>query len=63
MSIRQPACEMDVSLPIRKRSTTLWPTAAAGRFTVLVENAPEVVPVQAWRPASGLLKLLLIVPL
>ena len=42
-----------VSLPILKRSTTLWPAAAAGRLTVVVTN-PLELPVQAWRPASGL---------
>jgi hypothetical protein len=50
------------SLPIRNRSATVWPAAEAGRLTVVVTKPPEL-PVQACRPASGLLKLLEIVPL
>jgi hypothetical protein len=60
--MRQPWFVMLMSLPIRNRNTTLWPTAAAGRLTVVVTN-PLELPVQAWRPASGLLKLTEIVPL
>jgi hypothetical protein len=62
LSMRQPSLEMLLSLPIRKRSTTLWLAAAAGRFTVVVTN-PLELPVQAWRPASGFWKSLEIVPL
>jgi hypothetical protein len=62
LSIRQPWLEMLVSLPILNRSTTKWPTAAAGMLTVVVANPPEL-PVQAWRPASGFEKPLEIVPL
>jgi hypothetical protein len=53
LSIRHPFRETLKSLPIRNRSTTLWPAAAAGRLTVVVTN-PAELPVQAWRSASGL---------
>jgi hypothetical protein len=62
LSIRQPWFETLMSLPIRNRSTTLWPEAEAGRLTVVVTN-PLELPVQAWRPASGLLQQVSIVPL
>jgi hypothetical protein len=62
LSMRQPSFAMLLSLPIRNRSTTLWPAEAAGRLTVVVTN-PLELPVQAWRPASGFEKLLEIVPL
>jgi hypothetical protein len=60
--MRQPSLAMLVSLPMRNRSTTLWPAAEAGRLTVVVTN-PLELPVQACRPASGLLQQLEIVPL
>ena len=62
LSMRQPWFETLTSLPIRKRSTTLWPAAAAGRLTVVVTN-PLELPVQACRPASGFAKVVEIVPL
>jgi hypothetical protein len=52
-SMRQPCTATLLSLPIRQRSTMLWPAAAAGRLTVVVTN-PLELPLQAWRPASGL---------
>jgi hypothetical protein len=62
-SIRQPVPLTLSSLPILKRSAMVCPAAVAGRFTVVVTKAFDVVPVHARRPASGLLKLVLIVPL
>ena len=53
LSIRQPGLEKLESLPIRQRSTMLWPATAAGRLTVVVTKPPEL-PLQAWRPAIGL---------
>jgi hypothetical protein len=60
LSIRQPACEILVSLPMRQRKTTLWPDIEAGRLIVVVSN-PVVAPVQAERPANGFPKLELMV--
>ena len=60
-SMRQPWRPKLTSLPIRQRSTTLWPTEAAGRFTVVVMK-PAETPVHAIRPASGLPNARLIVP-
>jgi hypothetical protein len=62
-SIRQPLPPRLSSLPIRNRSATVRPAAAAGRFTVVVTKAFEVVPVQARRPARGLPKAVLMVSL
>ena len=61
-STRQPWTATLLSLPRRQRSTIFCPTAAAGRFTVVVMKPPEL-PVHAERPASGLPQQLLIVPL
>jgi hypothetical protein len=62
LSIRQPVPATEVSLPIRQRSTTLWPAAADGRLTVVVTK-PLDVPLHAFLPASGFSKLVLIVAL
>jgi hypothetical protein len=61
LSIRQPLPATDESLPIRQRSTALWPAAAAGRLTVVVTKALPVLPLQACRPAIGLPNDVLIV--
>ena len=61
LSTRQPESELLVSLPIRHRNTTFCPAAVAGRFTVVVIKPPEL-PLHAGRPANGLLKPVLIVP-
>jgi hypothetical protein len=61
LSILQPSTPVLVSLPMRQRSTTFCPAAAAGRFTVVVIK-PAEFPLHAWRPARGLLKPVLIVP-
>ena len=63
LSIRQPVPATDSSLPIRQRSTMLWPAAAGGRLTVVVTNAAREEPLQALLPASGLEKVVLIVAL
>jgi hypothetical protein len=60
--MRQPVPATEVSLPIRQRSTTLWPAAAGGRLTVVVTKPPDA-PLQAFLPASGLSKAVLITPL
>ena len=62
LSMRQPSSEKELSLPIRQRSTMLWPAAAAGRFTVVVTKPSEKL-LQAGRPASGLPKSVSIVTL
>jgi len=61
LSILQPSTPVLVSLPMRQRRTTLCPAAAAGRFTVVVMK-PVEFPLHAGRPARGLLKPVLIVP-
>ena len=62
VSTRQPDDPELVSLPILHLRTMFCPLAAAGRSTVVVTNAPVVVPVHAARPAIGLLKPVEIVP-
>src|SRR5450432_3313202 len=52
-SMRQPWIPTLVSLAMRQRSLTFCPAAAAGRFTVVVINPPEL-PLHAIRPAMGL---------
>ena len=61
-STAQPVAATLLSLPIRHRSTTFCPDAATGRLTTVV-TYPLVVPVQAWRPASGFRKAVDSVPL
>ena len=61
-SMRQPSADTESSLPIRQRSTMLWPAAAAGRLTVVVTK-PSEKPLHAWRPARGLPKSVSIVAL
>src|SRR5262245_13326315 len=51
VSMRQPALETLLSLPMRQRSWIFCPAAAAGRFTVVVIKPPELWP-HACRPPS-----------
>jgi hypothetical protein len=62
VSMNQPTPLTLESLPRRHLKTMFCPLAEAGRLTVVVMNPPEF-PVQAWRPAMGLPKLTLMVPL
>jgi hypothetical protein len=62
VSMFHPATARLQSVPRRKRSLMGCPLAEAGRLTVVVMN-PAEFPVQAWRPAIGLKKFALIVPL
>ena len=61
LSILQPVLETVRSLAMRQRRTTVCPLAAAGRFTRVFMN-PLELPVQACRPAIGLLNDVDIVP-
>jgi hypothetical protein len=45
---------MPVSLPMRQRSTRFCPAAEAGRIALVVMKPLFELPVQAWRPWSGL---------
>ena len=54
VSMRHPALPLLSSEPQRQRSWTVCPEAPAGRLTVVVMYPPEF-PLQACRPASGLL--------
>jgi hypothetical protein len=62
VSILTPNPATLLSVAILHFSLMLWPLAAAGRFTVEVIYPPEL-PVHAMRPAIGLMKFTLIVPL
>src|SRR5215471_9430485 len=55
VSTNQPVLVTLLSVPQRQRSWTGWPAAAAGRLTMVVMKPPEL-PLQPWRPPSGLLK-------
>ena len=62
LSILAPVPETLLSVARRNLKTTFCPFADAGRLTVVVTNPPEL-PVHAWRPAIGLPKFTLMVPL
>lgn len=62
VSTLQPTADTLLSDPMRNRITTFCPAAAAGKLMLVVVN-PFEFPVNAWRPAIGLAKLTLIVPL
>src|SRR6185436_10676928 len=59
-SMRQPLRPLPLSVPQRQRNCTLCPLAEGGKLTTVVTK-PAEVPLQARRPPSGLLKLVLIV--
>ncbi len=54
VSMRQPVPEPPLSVPQRQRNWMVWPPAANGRLTAVVIY-PLELPLQAYRPASGLL--------
>ena len=54
VSTYHPGALMLSSDPQRQRNWMVWPEAAEGRLTTVVINPPEL-PLQACRPARGLL--------
>ena len=62
VSTYQPVPATLESVPRRQRNWTFPPAAEAGRLAVVVTKPPEL-PVQAERPANGLLYLIEMVPL
>jgi hypothetical protein len=54
VSTYHPGPLLLLSDPQRQRNWMVWPEAAAGKLTTVVMNPPEL-PVQAFRPANGLL--------